>query len=175
MTMDGFDTHFDLKSFLSLKFNEIGVALRSFRDELVNLGLWNSITMVVSSEMGRTITPNTSSGTGENQSMLACLLVFLYIILNQRRTDRPRLGRPSFYYGRPGEIILCHLVSRAKAALNTFNECNLHLIQLKGGKILGQHPDTYDSDWKYNTGVWNGLFPSFVYKLFRFRTTYTKA
>jgi hypothetical protein len=167
--MDGFDTHFDLKSFLGLKFNEIGVALRSFRDELVNLGLWNGITMVVSSEMGRTITPNTSSGTGENQSLLARLLVFLYIFLNQRRTDRPRLGRSPFYYGRPGEIILCQLCLGLNAALIICHECNVHLIQLKGGKILGQHPDTYDSDWKYNTGVWNRRLRLLVNNLFSFQ------
>ncbi|KAL3805312.1 hypothetical protein HJC23_009019 [Cyclotella cryptica] len=110
LTMDGFDTHFDLKSFLSLKFNEIGVELRSFRDELVNLGLWNGITVVVSSEMGRTITPNTSSGTDHGW------------------------GGHHFVLGG----------------------------QLKGGKILGQHPDTYASDWKYNTGrgVWIPTTPN---------------
>ena len=63
VTMDGFDTHFDMKNILNQKFNEIGTTLRTFRDELVNIGMWNNVTLVVSSEMGRTITPNTSGGT----------------------------------------------------------------------------------------------------------------
>jgi uncharacterized protein (DUF1501 family) len=63
LTMDGFDTHFDLKNVLNQKLAEIGAALKSFRDELVGLGLWNNVTIVVASEMGRTITPNTSEGT----------------------------------------------------------------------------------------------------------------
>jgi hypothetical protein len=63
VTMDGFDTHFDLKNVLHQKLAEIGAALKSFRDELVSLGLWNNVTVVVASEMGRTITPNTSEGT----------------------------------------------------------------------------------------------------------------
>lgn len=61
--MGGFDTHIDLKSVLSAAFVDIGAALKGFRDELVSLGLWDGITIVISSEMGRTITPNTSAGT----------------------------------------------------------------------------------------------------------------
>ena len=59
----GYDTHFDLKSSQNAKFLEIGPVLKGFRDELVNLGLWDRITIVISSEMGRTTTPNTSGGT----------------------------------------------------------------------------------------------------------------
>lgn len=63
VSLGGFDTHFDLKSVLQAKFQEIGPVLRGFRDALVDLGLWDGITIVVSSEFGRTVTPNTSSGT----------------------------------------------------------------------------------------------------------------
>ena len=61
--MGGFDTHFDLTNVLNAKLATIGSVLKGFRDELVNLGLWDSITVVVSSEFGRTVTPNTSAGT----------------------------------------------------------------------------------------------------------------
>eukprot|EP00804_Cyclotella_cryptica_P004534 CCRYP_006892-RA/>CCRYP_006892-RA protein AED:0.17 eAED:0.17 QI:494/0.84/0.6/1/0.94/0.9/20/0/2106 len=110
LTIDGFDTHFDLKNVLSQKFAEIGPALKGFRDELVTLGLWNSITIVISSEMGRTITPNTSAGTD---------------------------------HGWGGH----HIVMGGN---------------LKGGKILGHHPDTYNSNWMYNTGrgVWIPTTPN---------------
>lgn len=100
LTMSGFDTHFDLKNILNQKFTEIGASLRAFRDDLVDIGLWNNITLVVSSEMGRTITPNTSDGTDHGW------------------------GGIHFVLGG----------------------------QLNGGKILGHYPDTYSSDWKYNTG-----------------------
>ena len=63
VSMGGFDTHFDLTSVLNEKLAMIGSVLKGFRDELVNLGLWDSITVVVSSEFGRTVTPNSSAGT----------------------------------------------------------------------------------------------------------------
>lgn len=63
LTIGGFDTHFDLKNVLQEKFVEIGAALKGFRDDLTISGLWEGITIVISSEMGRTITPNTSAGT----------------------------------------------------------------------------------------------------------------
>jgi len=70
---------------LNAKFVDMGAVLKGFRDELVNLGLWDRITIVVSSEMGRTTTPNTSGGTdhgwgghhivmGGNVRMLADML-----------------------------------------------------------------------------------------------------
>ena len=63
VSIGGFDTHFDLKNVLNAKLTTIGSVLKGFRDELVSLGLWNNITVVVSSEFGRTTTPNTSAGT----------------------------------------------------------------------------------------------------------------
>jgi uncharacterized protein (DUF1501 family) len=63
ISLGGFDTHFDLKSVLQAKFEEIGPVLKGFRDALVDLGVWEGITVVVSSEFGRTVTPNTSAGT----------------------------------------------------------------------------------------------------------------
>jgi uncharacterized protein (DUF1501 family) len=63
ISFGGFDTHFDLKSVLQEKFEEIGPVLKGFRDALVELGLWEGITVVVSSEFGRSLTPNTSAGT----------------------------------------------------------------------------------------------------------------
>eukprot|EP00804_Cyclotella_cryptica_P019739 CCRYP_009662-RC/>CCRYP_009662-RC protein AED:0.09 eAED:0.09 QI:0/0.95/0.95/1/0.95/0.95/22/166/2740 len=106
----GYDTHFDLKSLLNAKFVEMGAVLKAFRDELVDLGLWDSITIVVSSEMGRTTTPNTSGGTD---------------------------------HGWGGH----HIVMGGN---------------LNGGKILGHHPDNYNSKWMYNTGrgVWIPTTPN---------------
>jgi uncharacterized protein (DUF1501 family) len=63
VNFNGFDTHFNLKDTLNSKFTEIGAVLKGFRDALVAAGLWDKVTVVVSSEMGRTISPNTSSGT----------------------------------------------------------------------------------------------------------------
>lgn len=54
-----------MKSDLHLKLDSLGILLKEFRDELINLNLWDGITVVVSSEMGRSITPNSSFGTGE--------------------------------------------------------------------------------------------------------------
>ena len=63
VSIGGFDTHFDLKSVLNERLTTIGSVLKGFRDELVSLQLWDGVTIVVTSEFGRTVTPNTSAGT----------------------------------------------------------------------------------------------------------------
>jgi hypothetical protein len=54
------------------------------------------------------------------------------------------MGRTPFYLGRTGESWFHP------------NSCDApitkHFVQLNGSKILGHHPDTYDSSWLYNTG-----------------------
>ena len=63
VSIGGFDTHFDLKGVLNERLTTIGSVLKGFRDELVALQLWDGVTIVVTSEFGRTVTPNTSAGT----------------------------------------------------------------------------------------------------------------
>ena len=63
VSIGGFDTHFDLKSVLNERLTTIGSVLKGFRYELVALQLWDGVTIVVTSEFGRTVTPNTSAGT----------------------------------------------------------------------------------------------------------------
>ena len=63
VSIGGFYTHFDLKGVLNEKLTMIGSVLKGFRDELVALQLWDGVTIVVTSEFGRTVTPNTSAGT----------------------------------------------------------------------------------------------------------------
>lgn len=104
LSWGGFDTHFNLKTDLNLKLSHLGTLLKQIRDELIALDVWNGVTIVISSEMGRTISPNSSDGTDHGW------------------------GGHSIVIGG----------------------------QLNGGKILGQHPHTYDSSWEYNTG--RGVF-----------------
>ena len=63
VSIGGFVTHFHLKSVLNERLTTIGSVLKGFRDELVALQLWDGVTIVVTSEFGRTVTPNTSAGT----------------------------------------------------------------------------------------------------------------
>ena len=58
----GFDQHNSLRSILDPMFAEIDLALGSFRYAAKELDLWDKVTLVISSEFGRTTTPNASGG-----------------------------------------------------------------------------------------------------------------
>ena len=65
----GFDHHKSLKSSLKDQFDDIDATLMKFKNDLlsINLGngktMWDSVTVIVTSEFGRTLTPNSSGGT----------------------------------------------------------------------------------------------------------------
>ena len=64
-----FDHHKSLKSSLKDQFDDIDATLKKFKNDLlsINLGngktMWDSVTVIVTSEFGRTLTPNSSGGT----------------------------------------------------------------------------------------------------------------
>jgi len=58
MTQGGFDQHFDGKEKLGELFDKINGPIGGFRTALTAAGLWNSTTIVMTTEFARTITPN---------------------------------------------------------------------------------------------------------------------
>lgn len=69
VALGGFDAHFEMVSALNRKFGEINSAIHGFRQELKNAALgdgttlWDKVTLVMSSEFGRSVSPNSSAGT----------------------------------------------------------------------------------------------------------------
>ncbi|KAL7567214.1 hypothetical protein ACA910_021201 [Epithemia clementina (nom. ined.)] len=61
--VDGWDHHSNLKSNLNEQFKILNTALRCFVENLKDMGLWDSVTVLVMSEFGRTLTPNTNGGS----------------------------------------------------------------------------------------------------------------
>ena len=57
------DHHSDVKSRLSTGFQELNEALACYVENLKDKGLWDKTTLLVVSEFGRTLTPNTNSGS----------------------------------------------------------------------------------------------------------------
>lgn len=51
--MDGYDQHFSLKDGLNPLFSELNDALAGFRLALIQAGLWDRVTIVLTSEFGR--------------------------------------------------------------------------------------------------------------------------
>ena len=104
-----FDTHRSMKSSLSTQFEQIDNTLASFKNELKAMNMWDSVTVVLTSEFGRTLTPNSSGGTDHGW------------------------GANVFMMG--GNV--------------------------KGGIILGEHPDNYRLDDQYITGrgAWIPRYP----------------
>lgn len=68
----GFDSHFSMKEGLDALFSgEVNPAIKGFRDALKLRGLWDSTTLVMTSEFARTISPNASGGTDHAWSGVA--------------------------------------------------------------------------------------------------------
>ena len=59
----GWDHHANQKDQLAVKFAELNEALFDFRRNLKGLDLWENVTLLVVSEFGRTVTPNTNRGS----------------------------------------------------------------------------------------------------------------
>lgn len=89
--ISGFDTHFDMKTELASLYEGLNEPLWYFREALMSqkLGpdhsLWDDTVVVMTSEFGRTITPNGSSGTDvrlcAHIKCITCGLDYLYLFL----------------------------------------------------------------------------------------------
>ena len=60
---EGYDLHFDIATPLDILFKELDDALKAFVTEMKNKGLWDKVTIVCTSEFGRTLVGNTGHGT----------------------------------------------------------------------------------------------------------------
>jgi len=52
-----------MKANLADKFTSLNTALTAFKDEMVAQGIWNDVTLVLTSEFARTLTPNSGEGS----------------------------------------------------------------------------------------------------------------
>lgn len=66
--ISGFDQHFNMKQGLSTLLGNLNSAISGFRTALTKEELWNSVTIVMTSEFGRTVTPNASGGEFHQES-----------------------------------------------------------------------------------------------------------
>ena len=69
-----YDHHGSLKLNLKHHFGELDNALTKFSDELKAQGLWDSVTLLITSDFGRTLTPNGSEGTGKGRCARVCYI-----------------------------------------------------------------------------------------------------
>ena len=60
--LGGFDTHSDMKINLADQFMQVDESLKFLHEELVEQLLWENTTIVVISDFGRTLTPNSGEG-----------------------------------------------------------------------------------------------------------------
>ena len=63
-----YDYHQNLHYGLKERFHELNVALQTFVNEMRNQNKWSDITIIISSDFGRTLTPNSSDGTDHGWS-----------------------------------------------------------------------------------------------------------
>lgn len=63
VTMSGYDTHGDTRDTLDYRFTELNQALKELVAELKTIGVWDSVTIVQTSDFGRTLSGNSGEGT----------------------------------------------------------------------------------------------------------------
>mmetsp|Transcript_27130 Transcript_27130/g.41634 ORF Transcript_27130/g.41634 Transcript_27130/m.41634 type:complete len:739 (-) Transcript_27130:140-2356(-) len=61
--MGGFDTHDNVVDRLNGRFDELNGALKAFVNELKEQNVWNNVTIIETSDFGRTLSVNTKKGT----------------------------------------------------------------------------------------------------------------
>jgi uncharacterized protein (DUF1501 family) len=59
----GFDTHRDLNQLFGKLLSSVNLGIEEFKGAMVDEGLWDSVTIVMVSEFGRTLQENTGNGT----------------------------------------------------------------------------------------------------------------
>lgn len=60
---NGFDTHTDVEGLLNELFSEVNDALDVFSQEMKHKYIWNNVTVIQTSDFGRTLNPNGNDGT----------------------------------------------------------------------------------------------------------------
>lgn len=65
VTKNDWDTHFDQVAKLDWKFPRLNDSIQSLVNELKDQNVWDQTTVIVTSEFGRTLTPNSGQGTGK--------------------------------------------------------------------------------------------------------------
>jgi len=61
--LSNWDMHHEVTESLSENFQSLDQALEAFEMEMKDHGMWNDVLIVINSEFGRTLTPNSSGGT----------------------------------------------------------------------------------------------------------------
>ena len=88
----GWDTHANQKAFLDLRMKDLNTGISAFKNEMVAQGLWDSVTLVMASDFGRTLVANSNDGTdhawgGEidyklRHTLILSLHIYIYYINN---------------------------------------------------------------------------------------------
>ena len=125
-----------MKSELSLLYDQLNDPLWYFREAMISQGLWDATVVVITSEFGRTITPNGSSGTDVSDMCAYHVFINPYVHIIYLFLTRIYLVFLFYQHGWGGN----YFVMGGK---------------VKGGRILGTHPDTYNpSDYVTERGAW---------------------
>ena len=75
----GFDTHSNVEERLNSLFSDVNDALDAFSKEMKAMYIWNNVTLIQTSDFGRTLNPNGGDGTdhawGGNYMMMGKFIV----------------------------------------------------------------------------------------------------
>ena len=63
VSLDSWDHHFELKASLAKGFQQLNSSLTAFQQEMKAQGYWDTVTLVITSDFGRTLTANSGNGT----------------------------------------------------------------------------------------------------------------
>ena len=73
----GFDTHDNMVDDFSDLMKTLNTGVEEFKNEMVNQGLWDSVTVVMVSEFARTLPVNTGNGSDHGEYHSTCPVNFI--------------------------------------------------------------------------------------------------
>ena len=128
----GFDHHAEVKQALDLSLPSLNKGLKNFWNEIKAQGIQNNVLVIQGSEFGRTISPNSNSGSDHGQCWCAIILVSSSCEVRLYSTYLP-FFLPSSLLGWAGNYFI-------------FGG------DVKGGQILGEYPRSFSEADPTNIG-----------------------
>ena len=80
VAQDRYDMHGSLST-LAGQFSEANTALTNFVEELKRQGIWDNTVILMGSDFGRSVAPNSNGGSDHGKFIILCVLLMTFIIL----------------------------------------------------------------------------------------------
>ena len=127
----GYDTHASVESQLNNLFSELNGALYAFSEEMKSQYIWNNVTVVQTSDFGRTLNPNGGGGTDHGWGGNYLLMGMFYY-----NAEYFQILFTSFLF----HLHFCCVWYFSSVYFLSVGG------SVKGGQVLGEYPDDFSEE-----------------------------